>query len=264
MAESGAIGGLAGFEEDEVALLGDVVELEGFGLAEREGNLAQHVTAGKQAALGIVVVREMWGGDIDGIDVGDKLVEVGIGLDAMLRGKGFGLSPIGIEDGYYLCPIHHLGFGHETMGDATTADDANAIDVLALGTEHGTADAFGAGQIDDLAVFVEVVELALPIAADGEDVDIVLLDVVDLLTEVILDDDFVGVACGLDGFDTLEDVVADIELAATTIEAVAGDSDDEIVAQLLGSAKEVDVSLMQEVVGAVGNDFDHIMVYECS
>jgi hypothetical protein len=24
------------------------------------------------------------------------------------------------------------------------------------------------------------------------------------------------------------------------------------------------VSLMQEVVGAVGNDFDHIMVYECS
>ncbi len=264
MAEGGAIGGLAGFEEDEVALLGDVVELEGFGLAEREGNFAQDVTTGHEAALGVVVVREMRGGDIDGIDVGDELVEVGKGIDAMLRGEGFGLSPIGIEDGYHLCPIHYLGFGHETMGDATTADDAYAVDVLALGTEHGATDAFGAGQIDDLAVFVEVVELALPIAADGEDVDIVLLDVVDLLTEVVLNDDFVGVACGLDGLDTLEDVVAHIELAATTVEAVAGDSDDEIVAQLLGSAEEVDVSLMQEVVGAVGNDFDHIMVYECS
>ena len=259
MAEGGAIGGLAGFEEDEVALLGDVVELEGFGLAERKGNFAQHMTAGKQAALGIVVVRKMRGGDIDGIDVGDELVEVGKGIDAMLRGKGLSLSPIGIQDGYHLCPIHHLGFGHETMGDATTADDANAIDVLALGTEHGAADAFGAGQIDDLAVFVEVVELAYPVAADGEDIDIVLLDIVDLLTEVVLDDDFVGIACGLDGLDSLEDVVAHVELAATAVEAVAGDTDDEIVAQLLGSAEEVDVSLMQEVVGAVGNDSCHML-----
>ena len=177
----------------------------------------------------------------------------------MLRGKGLSLSPIGIQDGYYLCSIHHLCFGHETMGDTTTADDANAIDVLALGTEHGAADAFGTRQIDDLAVFVEVVELAYPVAADGEDVDIVLLDVVDLLTEVVLDDDFVGVASGLDGLDTLEDVVAHIELAATTVEAVAGDSDNEIVAQLLGTAKEVDVSLMQEVVGTVGNDSCHML-----
>ena len=260
MAECGAIGGLAGFEEDEVALFGNAVEFLGLGLAEREGNLAQHMLTCQETALGIVVVREMRGGDIDGIDVGDELVEVGIGLDAMLRGEGLGLSPIGIEDGYYLCPIHYLGFGHETMGDTTTADDANAIDVLAFGAKHGAADAFGARQIDDLAVFVEVVELALPVAADGEDVDIVLLDVVDLLAEVVLDDDFVGVASGLDGFDTLEDVVAHIELAATTVEAIAGDSDDEVIAKFLGTAKEVDVALMQEVVGAVGNDTCHIMV----
>ena len=259
MAESGAIGGLAGFHKDKVSLLGETVEFEGFGLAEREGNLAQYMTACQEAALGVVVVREMRGSNIDGIDVGDELVEVGIGLDAVLRGKGLSLSPIGIQDGYHLCPIHHLGFGHETMGDTSAADDANAIDVLALGTEHGTADAFGAGQIDDLAGFVEVVELAYPVAADGEDVDIVLLDIVDLLTEVVLDDDFVGVACGLDGFDSLEDVVAHVELAATAVEAVAGDTDNEIIAQLLGTAKKVDVSLMQEVVGAVGNDSCHML-----
>ena len=86
-----------------------------------------------------------------------------------------------------------------------------------------------------------------------------LLDIVDLLTEVVLDDDFVGIASGLDGLDTLEDVVANVELAATTVEAVAGDTDDEIVAQLLGTAKKVDVSLMQEVIGTVGNNSCHML-----
>ncbi len=259
MAESGAIGSLAGFHKDEVAFLSDAVEFESFGLAEREGDFAQHMLAGKKTALGVVVVREMRGGYINGIDVGDELVEVGEAFNAVYLGEGLCLFLVGIQDSHYLSPIHHLGFGHETMGDATAADDTDAKDVLAFGAKHGAADAFGTRQIDDLAVFVEVVELADPVATDGKDIDIVLLDVVDLLAEIVLDDDFVGIACGLDSLDTFEDIVAHVELAATSVEAVAGDTDDEVIAKFLGTAKEVDVALMQEVVGTVCNDFGHIL-----
>lgn len=116
----------------------------------------------------------------------------------------------------------------------------------------------GAREIDHLAVLVQVVELPLPIGPDGEDIDIILLDIVDLLPHIVLDDDLIGISGSFDGLDPLQDIITDVEFAAPPVETVAGHTDNEIVAELFCPAKEVDVTLVEEVVGAIGDNFDHI------
>ena len=120
-----------------------------------------------------------------------------------------------------------------------------------------TGNALGAREIDHLAVLVQVVELPLPVGSDGEDIDIILLDIIDLLPHIVLDDDLIGISGSFHGLDTLQDIIADVEFAATPVEAVARHTDNEVIAELSCPAKEVDVTLMEEVVGAVGDDFGH-------
>lgn len=50
----------------------------------------------------------------------------------------------------------------------------------------------------------------------------------------------------------------DTEFTAAPVETVPGHRNYQIVAELLSPAKEVDVTLVEEVVGAVADDFGHI------
>ena len=72
--------GLAGFEEDEVVALREVVELAGFGAREDKRDLAENVLAGLEGTLGVCVVRQVRGGDVDSFDAFDEIVESGVRL----------------------------------------------------------------------------------------------------------------------------------------------------------------------------------------
>ena len=137
---------------------------------------------------------------------------------------------IGIETSTYLYPIHYGGFGGETLSYSSASNHSYLHFGCGLCTKHGTAYAFGAWEIHYLCKFVKVIELAFPVGSDGEDVYVVFLDVVDLLSYIVFDDDFVGIACCLDGFYPLEDVVAYVELSTATVEGVGGHAYDEVIA----------------------------------
>lgn len=128
----------------------------------------------------------------------------------MLSGEFFGFGMVGVEN----CGCGYTGdefsFRDETVCDTSGADYSEA-DVFLVGlSELCGRNSFGSREIYDLAEFFEVVELSLPVGADCEDVDVVFLDVVDFLSEVVFDDNFVGVSGLTDSFDAFEDVVADV------------------------------------------------------
>ena len=258
MGPGGKMGGLAGFEQNDPALLGQTVEFFGFGTAEHKGDFAKHVLPGFEALPAIGVVARVGTGHIDAVDlIEEPAVGTGKGGEPVTTGKSGGGNGIGIVTGRKLQAADESGLGHKTAGNAPGADDTNPQLRTGLGTELGAGDTLGAGQIDDLAIFFQIVEMALPVAADGEDVDIVFLDVVDLLTEIVFDDNLIGITGGPDGFDALKHVVTDVELAALAVETVVGDTDNQVVAQGFGAPQKIEVPLMEQIVSAVGNDFLH-------
>ena len=87
-----------------------------------------------------------------------------------------------------------------------------------------------------MAELAQIVELAFPVAADGEDVDVVALYVIDLLAEVVFYDYLVGKACCPYCLHALKDVVAYVELSALAVEVVIGDTYNKVVAKFLRSA----------------------------
>ena len=256
--EGRAEGGLVGFEEHQLAIFGQLIELAGLVATEHQRGLAEHVAALLQGIARLLVVAEVGRGDIDGIDIGHQglVALVDMGEVVVLRQA---VCMVGHEvvDARHLDGIDEVALGHKAAGYAACTDDADAHHLALLLAELGGGDALRAGQIDHLAVLAEVVEMAFPVGAHGEDVDIVLLDVVDFLTHIVLDDDLIGQARGPDGLNALEHVVADVELATLAIEIVVGDSHDEVVAQRLRPPQQVDVALVQQVVSAVSDDFFH-------
>jgi len=195
--------------------------------------------------------------DVDGIDLLDEGVEIVEGIKAEFMGKSVRLGPVGIEDGDDVGPAHYLGFRDEPVGDPAGSDDANLADILCLGTKLGAGDTHGTRQVDHLAVLVQVIELSHPVGPDGEDINVILLDIIDLLPYIVLDDHLIGIPGRLDGLHPLKHIVPDIELPPPPVEAVARHPDDQIIAELLRATKEVDVALVEKVVSTVCYYFDH-------
>lgn len=213
--------------------------------------------AGLKGALGVVVMGQVGRGNIDGIDLLDEGVKTVEGLEIELFCKSVGLGLVGIEDGDDIGPAHNLGFRYKPAGYPPGTDDTDLADILRFLTELRTGNALGARKIDDFAILVQVVELPLPVGPDGKDIHIILLDIVYLLPHIILDDYLIGISGCFDSLDTLQDIVPDVEFSTSPIKAVARHTDDEVIAELFCPAKEVDVTLMEEVVGTVGDDFGH-------
>ena len=98
-----------------------------------------------------------------------------------------------------------------------------------LGARHATC----AFKVHHLTVSFEVVELSAPVASHGEDIYIKAFDVVNLLTLIFFDDNFVSQACGAHGLYTLHERLLHVNLSTLAVERVGGDAHDEVVAQCL-------------------------------
>lgn len=68
---------------------------------------------------------------------------------------------------------------------------------------------------------------------------------------------YIGITGGLNNLDVLEYIFVPTEFSSPPVEPVARHPDNQIIAEFLRPAKEVDVTLVKEVVGAVGDDFGH-------
>ena len=257
MVESRAERCLAGFEEDEFVALREVVELAGLGAREDKRDLAENMLAGLEGTLGIFVVSGVRGSDIDRVDAFYEGVERGIGLKPEFSGEGLCFGRIGIQDRDDLSSADNLRLGHETARDAAGADDADATGVLRLLTKLSTRNAFRTRKIDYLTILIQVVELPYPVRADGEDIDIVLLDIINLLAYIVLDDDFVSIPRRFHGLNAFQDIIPGVEFPTSLVERVTRNPDDQVITQLFRPPQQVDMPLMQQVVCSVCDDFYH-------
>ena len=207
-----------------------------------------------QGVLYLVVVFGGVGAYVECVGVADECFEGVVGggvLESVLA--EFGVEGEVADDS---CAVDVSALEGELVDDVGVADESEAQGVL-FAAYLGAGDALRAVEVDHLAVLFEVVEDAHPVGAYGEDVDAVLLDVVYLLSLVLFYDDFVGESCGAHGFDAFHERLLHVDFAARDVEVVAGDAYDEVVAEGAGTFQEPYVPEVQEVVGAVGDDFLH-------
>lgn len=253
-------GGLAGFEEDEVVALREVVELAGFGAREDERDLAENVLTGLEGTFGVCVVRQVRGGDVDRFDAFDEVVESGVRLQPEFSGEGVCCDRIGVQDRDDLGTADDLRLGDEPPRNTAGADNADAECLLGLLAELSAGDAFRTRKVDNLAILIQVIELPYPVRSDGEDIDIVLLDIINLLAYIVLDDDLVSISRRLHGLNALQDIVPGVEFPTSLVERVTRNPDDQVITQLFRPPQQVDMPLMQQVVCSVCDDFYHISI----
>ena len=164
---------------------------------------------------------------------------------------------IRIQHRYHLNATHHLTLRHEPACYAACANDAHPINGLRSFTQHGRGYTLRARQINHLTILVQIVEVPHPVAADGKDVYVILLYVIYLLSYVVFNHNLVGITSCLHCFHALQHVVAHIQFATLTVEAVTSDTNYQIVAQLFCPPQQIDMPLVQQVVGTVCNYFLH-------
>lgn len=134
----------------------------------------------------------------------DKCIKIRIGMNTILGSKTFSLFSDGIEYSNHTDAIHHLGFRNRTMGSATASNNAQAINHLTFFTQHGATNTFSPWQVNHIAVFVQIIKLPYPIASNSKDVYIILLNIINLLSKIIFNENFISIAFySLDPFNTL-------------------------------------------------------------
>lgn len=95
--------------------------------------------------------------------------------------------------------------------------------------------------------------VSLPIATHADNIDVILLDVALLLLPAALGDYEVYVPNGLEHF--FSDLVGvEAHFALEGIELVGRQGDDEIISQLRGLLKKPDVTVVQQVECAIGEN----------
>jgi len=149
-----------------------------------EGRFAQHVLFVFQRILGLFVMEQVRGGNVNRIDRVHQFAERVIYL---FNSFVFLLQPLcslGIDvvyplqlDGAYRGRL--LG---EPARNASRPHNTYLYLVVLFLSQHGGRDAFGTRQIDHFAILLQVVEVSHPVPKPTvKDVDVVFLDVVYLL-----------------------------------------------------------------------------------
>lgn len=87
--------------------------------------------------------------------------------------------------------------------------------------------------------------MTFPIRTNGKDVHIVLLNIVNLLTKIVLNDNFVSLANSFNSFNTFQYVIAHIEFTSAFVKAVAGYTYNQVIAKFLGSPEKIYMALMK-------------------
>jgi len=113
-----------------------------------------------------------------------------------------------------------------------------------------------AWQVDNFTVVAEEVETSGPIITHNKNVYTVRLDIRDFLLPALLRNNLIHIAdCLQDGCTPAVRMEALLVLAG--VEFVGRESHGQMVAQLAGASQQVDVPVMEQIKGPVGDDFGH-------
>src|SRR5215203_5973223 len=118
----------------------------------------------------------------------------------------------------------------------------------------GRGDADGPGQVDDAADVRELVEAAFPVVAHDEDVGVVVDQILALELQRVLDEHVVHVADRLHDRQAMVEWVRGIQLLLSEVQLIRGHAHDEVIAQILRAAEDIEMSDVKEIVGPERDD----------
>ena len=95
----------------------------------------------------------------------------------------------------------------------------------------GAGNALCAFQINHLAVFLQIIKGTDPVGTDRKDIHAQTADIIDLLSFVFLDDDFIRESGAADAFNTLRQGLFDVDFTAGTVKVLGRYADDQVVSQ---------------------------------
>ena len=168
-------------------------------------------------------------------------------IGCSLLGRTFQVvRKISIVQGKYLArlkSIHILALTLYLIENRRFAHQSQAYDLL-FTTDLGAGDTTCTIQINNLTISIEIIKLAFPVRPYRKDIHIQAFDIINLLSLIFLDDDFVGQSCGTHCFNTLHKRLLDIDFTSLTIEDIRSDTHYQIITQSFGSLQEADVTIM--------------------
>ena len=179
----------------------------------------------------------------------------------ILPGKLFSDATIGIVGVHDFHRIHHFTFRNKPLSNTTCANNANTDIFLHFFAQHRRRYSLGPRQIHHLAIFVQVVEFSFPVGTNSKYIHIIFLDIIYFLSEVVFDDYFICQPCCFYRFHAFKHVVSHIQLSTVAVEVIIGNTYNKIVSQSLSPFQQVYMSLVEQVVCAVSDNFFHIKLF---
>src|SRR5574344_2158231 len=101
--------------------------------------------------------------------------------------------------------------------------------------------------------------MSFPVTSDCENVNVILLYVINFLTDIVLNNNFISKTSRLNSLNTFKHVIANIQLSTAHIKAITSNSNNKIITQFLCPAKKIYMSLMQEIICAISDNFFHTL-----
>ena len=192
--------------------------------------LAQHMLSPLKRRLYIPVMGLMGRRYIHGIHILIKRLRITVRLYLPLICKPFSAFLMRVIYGLRTHTTHKFRLRHKTVGNPAGSNNANALDMLTLLSEHRAGDILCPIQIDYLAVITDIVKDSHPVRTDREDIDMVLLNVTDLLPQCLFNDNLIHKSGFSHILHTDRKRIYDVELSSLHIVFLCRHADDQIVA----------------------------------
>ena len=143
------------------------------------------------------------------------------------------------------CIAHKCRLWDKALCDSTCTNHTYSDILLQILTEHRRRNPFRSRQIDYLTEFFQIVELTFPVRSDSKDINFIFLYIINLLTDIIFNDDFVCQTCCPDCIYALQHIILHIQLSPLAVKVVVGHTYYQVVTQRFRPSQKVDMSLMQ-------------------
>lgn len=134
--------------------------------------------------------------------------------------------------------------------------DMRLIQYFQCSPNMGAGNTFGAWQVDDFAVFFQLIKTVCPVATHSEYRNFMLFYIADLLFPACFRDSQIDAAQRADYFDPVDKRDHGL-LALEMIEFIRGYADYQAISQRSQSLQQPQVTDMEQIEGTVGQDGFH-------
>ena len=108
-----------------------------------------------------------------------------------------------------------------------------------------------------MAVFIQIIKIALPVRSYSKNIHSVFFDIINLLSEIFFYDNFIRKPCRFHILNTFHQRITYVKLTPGLIEIIRGHSYDKIIPQLFSSFQKIIMSLMKQIICTISYNFFH-------